>query len=67
LQKEKIDLLKKKKDGPGRRTLARPAQIRGLPGPGAAEPVRRCPIQIGRRATFLPRAIAHAGEASRES
>jgi hypothetical protein len=52
LQKGKIDLLKKK-SGPGRWTLARPAQIRGLPGPGTAEPVRRRPIQIGRRAAFF--------------
>jgi hypothetical protein len=45
LQKEKIDLLKKKKkNGPGWWTLARPAQIRGLPGPGTAEPVCRHPI-----------------------
>jgi hypothetical protein len=66
LQKGKIDLLKKKKNGPGRRTLARSAQIRALPGPGMAEPVRCRPIQIRRRTTFLPRAIAHAGEASQE-
>jgi hypothetical protein len=67
LQKGKIDLLKKKKNGPERRTLARPAQIHGLPGPGAAEPVRHRPIQIGWRTALLPRAIAHAGKAARES
>jgi hypothetical protein len=51
-QKGKIDLLKKK-SGPGWWTLARPAQICGLLGPGAAEPVRRRPIQIGRCAAFF--------------
>jgi hypothetical protein len=55
-KKRKINLLKKIKNGLGQRTLARPTQIRGLPGPGAAESVRRRPIQIGRRADLLPRA-----------
>jgi hypothetical protein len=63
LQKGKIALLKKR-NGPERRTLARPAQIRGLPGPRLAKLVRRRPIQIGRCATFLPRAPAHASEAA---
>jgi hypothetical protein len=35
--KRKIDLLKKKKNGPERQTLARPAQIRGLPRVRLAE------------------------------
>jgi hypothetical protein len=43
-KKRKINLLKERKNGPGRRTLARLAQIRGLPRSGAAEPVRRCRI-----------------------
>jgi hypothetical protein len=66
-KKRKINLLKKRKNGPGQRTLARPAQIHGLPGPGAAKSVRRRPIKIGRRVDLHPRGIAHAGEASRES
>jgi hypothetical protein len=37
LQKGKIDLLKKKKNGPERQTPARPAQIRGLPRVRLAE------------------------------
>jgi hypothetical protein len=62
-KKGKIALLKKR-NGPERRTLARPAQIRGLPGPRLAEPVRHHLIQIGWRVAFLPRAPAHAGEAA---
>jgi hypothetical protein len=60
LQKGKIDLLEKK-SGPGRWTLARLAQIRGLPGPSMAKPVCRRPIQIRWHAAFfLARYRMHA-------
>jgi hypothetical protein len=60
-KKEKIDLLKKKRNGPERQTPATPAQICGLLGPQLAKLLRRHPIQIGWRAVRLLRASAHAG------
>jgi hypothetical protein len=66
-EKRKINLLKKKKEWAGAADASQAGPDPRPAGPGAAKSVRRHPIQIGRRADLLPRGIAHAGEASRES